>query len=98
VRFSPTEFSGEVRRGLSLQTAGTLLSLKGIRRPSGSGLARNVRSTRYPIKLLEQLRPIPVSGEADLSFDYTASDWEKGPGLRRRTKCSGLDIRRRSLR
>ena len=74
-----------------------LLGLQGRVRPSGAGLAPHLRPAGADHQLLQQLRPLPVSGKADPADDLNAPRRQAAADLRRRLQRARLALRRGSL-
>jgi hypothetical protein len=74
-----------------------LLRLQGRVRPPGAGLAPHLRPAGADHQLLEQLRPLPVPGEADPADDRQGPRRRAAAHLRRRRQRARLALRRGPL-
>ena len=75
-----------------------VLGLEGGVRSPGARLPPHLRPADADHQLLEQLRAVPVSREADSADDPQCARRQAAAGLRRRPERARLAVRRRSLR
>ena len=87
-----------VHRDDPLRAEQPVLGVEGGVRPPGARLPPHLRPADAHDQLLEQLRPVPVSGEADPADDPQRARGQAAAGLRRRAERARLALRRRPLR
>ena len=75
-----------------------LCGIEGRFRSPGAGLSPHLRTARADHELLEQLRPVSVSGKADPADDSECARRQGPAGVWRRRKRARLALRGRSLR
>ena len=74
-----------------------LFGLEGLGRPSGPGVPPHLRPAGAGDQLFEQLRALPVPGEADSADDPQRGRGQEAAGLRRRHERPRLAVRRGPL-
>ena len=99
-RSRPTRSTGRSRTAPSPRRARcapvlALLGDQGRRRPARAELLPHLRPARDDLPRLEQLRPLPVPGEADPADDPQRAARRPAAGLRRRHAGAQLDPRER---
>ena len=82
--------TGRLHRDDALRAELALLGLEGRRRPPGAGLPRDLRPAGAAHQLLEQLRAVPVSREADPADDPERARGQAAADLRRRRQRARL--------
>ena len=87
-----------VHRDDGLRAQQPLFGLQGGERPPGAGLPPHLRAAGAHHQLLQQLRPVPVSREADPADDRQRAGGQAAAGVRRRPAGARLALRRRPLR
>ena len=88
--------TGFFQRDHALRPKLALLGIEGRIRPSRAGLAPDLWSAGAHLQLLEQLRALPVSREADPAHDPQRRRGQAAAGLRRRLQRARLALRGRS--
>ena len=89
---------GPFQRALAVCAELSILGQQGRRRPSRARLASHLRLARHRHELLEQLRTVPVSREADSSHDSERARVAADRGVRARRERSRLALCGRSRR
>ena len=85
---------GLVHRGVAAAAVVAVLGHEGGRRPAGRLLPPHVRPRGADLPRLEQLRAVPVPGEADPADGAQRAARRQAAGLRRRDAGAQLDLRR----
>ena len=88
---------GPVHRDEPLRPQFALFGVEGGRRPFRPGVLPHLRPAGAGDQLLEQLRPLPVSREADSADDPQRAGGQAAAGLRRRAERPRLAVRRGPL-
>ncbi len=83
-------------RDHALRAKLALLRVEGVLRSSGAGLAGNLRPADHRHQLLEQLRALSFSGEADPAHDHPRPRRQAAAGLWQGLEHPGLALRGRS--
>ena len=96
VRLARRRRSG-VHRDHAVRAQQPVLGLQGRLRPPRARLPPHLRPAGAHHELLEQLRPVPVPGEADPADDRQRARGQAAAGLRRRRERARLAVRRRPL-
>ena len=89
---------GAVHRGNALRPELALFGVEGVVRPSGEGVAADLRAAGGRLQLLEQLRALSLPGEADPADDPQRARRRAAAGLRQAARMSATGSMSRIMR